>query len=722
MRVSKKEAVAACLRRPMSFGVTALIALVASSAPGIAQVAIQTDAPAIIVPPAVGENPLPLGEPGTHPDLHRDLVEPTHIVPITGIGLPDGIVRDWPQETFRLSPITGPLFVPDGTNEGPVVKDLDAGIQAPTVYQDFNGINVTAWRPPDPDVAVGRNHIVVVTNDHFAVFDKAGTNLYERDINTFSGVSGFLFDPKVIYDPWNSRWVMLYLFRDSGTNTTQHVLFISATEIPFGLGASWFYRFNAETEPGGGNAAWADYYDLSYGPLGVYTSGNQFRWSGGFRMARIRTWDKAQIYIAAPAGRIDDLFLTNPDGSTTDTPRAADMQAAFGGNDAVFINSRSGGGNKLTLWKLADPHGAHILTKVDIDTFDYDTPPNAVQPSGATLDTIDCRLMSAVVTSNAPVFDQIRLYTGGQERHNWGEPNDRSVVDLWEIDPTTNTILFGTRFGNSGLYYWFASCGADYGPNNFWTFARTGPAAGAFAEMRFVDIQGGTFSSASRRIKAGANSYTGFRWGDYFGAQMDWGDWGFNGPCQRIWMFGEWATSTAGSWGTWVGMSTVCSAGSLGVSPATDFIVRGSTGCVSGASKIYTLSNSGDVGFNYTVTGVPSWIDATNTDGEIFGGGNTDVILQLNANADSLGAGVHAAVITFTDTYNGGNVITRDVQLTLTDCDADFNGDCTVNTLDFLAFLSAFSSGDISADCNGDGIINTLDFLCFLNLFAAGCP
>lgn len=54
-------------------------------------------------------------------------------------------------------------------------------------------------------------------------------------------------------------------------------------------------------------------------------------------------------------------------------------------------------------------------------------------------------------------------------------------------------------------------------------------------------------------------------------------------------------------------------------------------------------------------------------------------------------------------------------------CPADFNNDGIVNTLDFLAFLNAFSAGDPAADFNGDGIINTLDFLDFLNAFNTGC-
>lgn len=54
-------------------------------------------------------------------------------------------------------------------------------------------------------------------------------------------------------------------------------------------------------------------------------------------------------------------------------------------------------------------------------------------------------------------------------------------------------------------------------------------------------------------------------------------------------------------------------------------------------------------------------------------------------------------------------------------CDADYNGDGAVNTLDVLAFLNAWSSGDPRGDFNEDGTINTLDVLAFLNAWSAGC-
>jgi len=55
------------------------------------------------------------------------------------------------------------------------------------------------------------------------------------------------------------------------------------------------------------------------------------------------------------------------------------------------------------------------------------------------------------------------------------------------------------------------------------------------------------------------------------------------------------------------------------------------------------------------------------------------------------------------------------------ECPADLNGDCGVDTTDFLAFLGAWSAGDPIADWNDDGEINTLDFLAYLSDWVEGC-
>lgn len=54
-------------------------------------------------------------------------------------------------------------------------------------------------------------------------------------------------------------------------------------------------------------------------------------------------------------------------------------------------------------------------------------------------------------------------------------------------------------------------------------------------------------------------------------------------------------------------------------------------------------------------------------------------------------------------------------------CIADFDNSGSVDTLDVLAFLNAWTAGDGSADVNDDGSVNTQDVLVFLNAWTVGC-
>ena len=54
-------------------------------------------------------------------------------------------------------------------------------------------------------------------------------------------------------------------------------------------------------------------------------------------------------------------------------------------------------------------------------------------------------------------------------------------------------------------------------------------------------------------------------------------------------------------------------------------------------------------------------------------------------------------------------------------CPADFNRDGVVNILDFIAFLNAYTTGDLRADFSGNGVLDPLDFPFFMNAVAVGC-
>ena len=161
-------------------------------------------------------------------------------------------------------------------------------------------------------------------------------------------------------------------------------------------------------------------------------------------------------------------------------------------------------------------------------------------------------------------------------------------------------------------------------------------------------------------------------------------------------------------------------------------------------SPAFDLSDGGQLGYSYWISGYPDipfgpgaglYVDvATDQAGTNWTQlrAYTDAALAWKTDAIAVGVEVPATAtvrIRFRAIDTGeDHVVEAGVdaaflgQFGCTDsCGADFNNDGSVNTLDVLAFLNAWSAGDSSADINGDGSVNTLDVLAFLNLWSAGC-
>ena len=682
-------------------------------------------------PPARGEGYLPAYTPrtiqagryvdhatGTLVEIHAP-VEPI-LIPPGGL-LPTGTLPDPDREAGRPMRPGGDVWIPDGTGYWPPAVEDEGGdvITLYPLHQNFEGPGYNGLTPPDPDMARGYDYEVCVTNDDFAVYDTCGTRLFYSDINDYLNNPAFLYDCKIIFDPWEGRWVMMYHEKDDDPQVSKLDIIVSADDLPFGIGSSWYYRFEMLQDGGTSNAAWADYFDLGYSSTQLYASGNMFKYAGGYRWARLRVFDKAAVYAGAGAASLSFSGLTNPDGSQTDTPRSAKMQSSIG-VDGLFINSRWGGGNKITIWKLTDAFGANTLTKTDITVGNYTPPPDATQPSGEKLDTIDSRLMSAVLANDTLGSNGQELFTGMTTEYQ-----GQAACLLYKFDPVANALKWERVFWGADRDYWFPSSASDYSGSNFWVFTRCSFALGEFASVRFVEMDRGVFTNSSSAVKVGTGNYGGHRWGDYFGGQLDWGDYsanlGLSGRPSKVWLYGEYGKNN--DWGTHVGASSVFDQGTISnVTPTTTFVITGPEGGpFSPTSRTYTLASaSGDPGTAFTVTSLPTWLDASRTYGQVWG--NTTVQLSVNSNANSLRAGTYTDSVLFNDCLNGGATFTRTVQLIVqADCYADYNGDGVVDTRDVLAFLNDWTAGNKAADCDGNNVIDTRDVLCFLNLWTSGC-
>ena len=134
---------------------------------------------------------------------------------------------------FPLGPV-GPV-VPD-----PVVQRVlgKIGIPAPIISFDGNS-NLCGCTPPDPNGAVGPNHVVTMSNLHFQIFDKNGNSLFGPAANNtlWTGFGGDCQtdnagDPVVIYDQLADRW-LLTQFTASGPTYFECVA-VSQTSDPTG--------------------------------------------------------------------------------------------------------------------------------------------------------------------------------------------------------------------------------------------------------------------------------------------------------------------------------------------------------------------------------------------------------------------------------------------------------------------------------------------------------
>lgn len=105
---------------------------------------------------------------------------------------------------------------------------------------------------------------------------------------------------------------------------------------------------------------------------------------------------------------------------------------------------------------------------------------------------------------------------------------------------------------------------------------------------------------------------------------------------------------------------------SMAVTPNDAFASQGTKGGpFSPVAQDYIVSNTGTASLNWQASAAVDWVSITPAFGTIAPGGTTSVAVSLNANADSLPAGVHEDLIHFTNLDNGAGDTTRMVSLTV---------------------------------------------------------
>lgn len=423
--------------------------------------------------------------------------------------------------------------------------------EAPPLYNSgFQTLSNTGWIPSDVNVAKGVDDCIVVTNSSFAIYDLAGNLQYQNTFNSFitdEGVRTF-FDPKVIWDRYNNRYVIVVMAKDYADDSDS-AFWVMYSDDATALG-NWGWRsINARDNAGTDVNYWLDYGHIGLTSDGLCYSARMFGISGGASYNKTWFFRLSELYGAGGMGNWQ-FWGFDSDGSEDYYVLPAYMLS----NPGVFVllSAKNGGSDTLTIRRVSNytfVGGGPTVTEQVINVGTYGSPPNAIQQGTATtIEAIDARLLGCAYYSG-------RLYGVHNVTRNDGTSNRigcRFYAFNYSNTAASTTLDFSTNYGAAGLDYYYPAIVCNQNQDIGMVFARSG--ATEYAAIRYTGIPtGNTGFDGSSLLRSGEGVYvdtgsgTRNRWGDYFGISLD------DTDDRTFWIAGQYARIVSGDdqWATW---------------------------------------------------------------------------------------------------------------------------------------------------------------------------
>lgn len=422
----------------------------------------------------------------------------------------------------------------------------------PILLKDFEGFNHKNSIPPDPYLAVGPNHIMGIVNSEFGIWDKSGNFLKLINADSWygsllNGVSAF--DPKVSYDHFANRWIMVWLHVNDKNQQAYFLLSISDDENPLGEWSNWAIPSHKLGDSTTTN--WADYQGVGFDKDAIYITSQQWSFSGSFQYQLIRIIPKAQLLdnLAGPVSWLDLYDIR--------TPMATGFKA-FGIRPTINYDSTS---NKYYFGYTSSGNSSYFyyyeLVKNDTTFFDnligyrttipsYSRAPNANQLGGSSMliEASGSQLRFEPIVKDNVIWSVFSVANPNNEIY--------SALYYLAVDITTGGIVQNEIFGAVGYWYFYPTLAIDKDYNVGISFSRSGDTEYAGAYFLGKPFDKTLVDYPSQILKKGKANYVEDygsgrnRWGDYNGIWLD--------PVNQnnFWMNVEYAAST-NKWGTWIG-------------------------------------------------------------------------------------------------------------------------------------------------------------------------
>ncbi|HEV2704507.1 MAG TPA: lamin tail domain-containing protein [Pyrinomonadaceae bacterium] len=586
--------------------------------------------------------------------------------------------------------------------------------------------------PPDTTGAVGIDKVVTHVNNNYVVHDKTtGARLSVVSIDAFwasTGATG-VFDPRVLYDRYNNRWLVAAVSNAQTANSSV-LVGISNTSDPQGTYTLFRFIVGCAAGAAGCNAGgeWADFPMLGFNKNWVAVTWNHFTSNtNAFIAGRGVLMDYPQLrsgvnnsFTFSVSGATAGSFCLHP--ATTYSPTE---------NVLYFVAHVSSGGATYRVFNITGaPPTAPTLgatgvltrpgggwTQPGADTL----PQTCVGVPGTTCPTTLRRIDSgdAFIRSNV-VFRNGRLWYGqtiGLPAGRTATTIDRTAAQWTAVTATTGAFFDGGRVDdatatatNGGSWYAYPSVAVN--DNDDMIVGYSEFESDDFADAGY-SVRLGTDPAGTTRdpviYKEGEDYYskafsgTRNRWGDYSHSVID--------PVndRDLWTLQEYAgtrtvpnantTTNNSRWGTW--WAKVTAPAGLGDLLISEFRVRGPNGANDEFIEIYNNTgashtvNTIDGSAGYAVAAQDNVIRCTIPNGTVIPAGGH--YLCVNSVGYSLAA------------YPAGNGTTATGDATYTTDIPDNNGVAifrSATTLDATTRIDSvgFTTTPPSAYVEGTGL------------------
>ncbi len=439
-------------------------------------------------------------------------------------------------------------------------KSLSTQFDSSFLMKNFEGIQETNSIPPDPYIAVGPNHIMLVVNSAFRICKKNGVTektIAAEDWYTSALNNASPFDPKVIYDQFSGRWVMVWLHQDDSKKEGYYLVSVSDDDDPNG---TWYnFVFNSSLNGTTDSGTWADYQGIGYDDKAIYLASNQWTFDDptttaseySFKGVKIRAIIKEQLYTNN-GGSVEwvdfwNIKHTASSGQLVGKLRPVRMLSAS--NDYYFLaRSPFVTGQYVLLYKLSSLLSSPQLSVSNVTVANYTSPANANQLGGSGIND------SLLIEISGSEFVSEPLFYNGKIYHTFATKNtsgNNSALRYISLNVSSNSKIEDISIEKEGTWYYYPTVAVDQKENVVITYSRSG--YDEYPGAYYVTKQKATGQfNVSQTLKPGLGNYIKDysslrnRWGDYNGIWNDPSD------MNNIWLYTEFAART-NTWGTWVG-------------------------------------------------------------------------------------------------------------------------------------------------------------------------